>query len=61
VGKVPELSDEAHSRLGELQALADEAEAGDKRARRKLMAAVRESSPEVIAWASDFRRGRSDS
>jgi hypothetical protein len=57
VGKVPELSDEARRRLGELQTLADKAEAGDKGARRKLMVAVRESSPEVIARASDFRRG----
>jgi hypothetical protein len=57
VGKVPELSDEARRRLGELQALADKAEAGDKEARRKLRVAVRESSPEVIARASDFRRG----
>jgi hypothetical protein len=57
VGKVPELSDEARRRLGELQALSDLAESGDKEARRKLMVAVRESSPEVIARASDFRRG----
>jgi hypothetical protein len=57
VGKVPELSDEARRRLGELQTLADKAEAGDNEARRKLMVAVRESSPEVIARASDFRRG----
>jgi hypothetical protein len=57
VGKVPELSGEARKRLGELQVLADKAEAGDKEARRKLRAAVRESSPEVIARASDFRRG----
>jgi hypothetical protein len=57
VGKVPELSEEARKRLGELQALADKAEAGDKEARRKLMVAVRESSSEVIARASDFRRG----
>ena len=59
MGKVLGLSEEARRRLGELQALADEAEAGDKQARRKLMVAVRESSPEVIARASDFRRGRS--
>jgi hypothetical protein len=57
VGKVPELSEEVRRRLGELQALADKAEAGDKEARRKLRVAVRESSPEVIARASDFRRG----
>lgn len=57
MGKVPELSDEARRRLGELQTLADKAEAGDKEAWRKLRVAVRESSPEVIARASDFRRG----
>ncbi len=57
MGKVPELSDEARKRLGELQALSELAEAGGKGARRKLMVAVRESSPEVIARASDFRRG----
>ena len=57
MGKVPELSNEARKRLGELQALADKAETGDKEARRKLMVAVRESSPEVIARVSDFRRG----
>jgi hypothetical protein len=54
---VPELTEDARQRLRELRELSDQAEAGDRDARRELRVAVRDSSPEVIARASDFRRG----
>ena len=40
-------------KLAELQALSEKAEAGDKEARLELRRAVRESSPEIVAEASD--------
>jgi hypothetical protein len=53
---VLELSDETKSRLAELRALSDRAEAGDKGARKELRRMVRSSSPEVIGRASDLGR-----
>jgi hypothetical protein len=54
---VPELTEDALQRMRALRELSDKAEAGDRDARRELRVAVRDSSPEVIARASDFRRG----
>jgi hypothetical protein len=51
-----ELSEDARSRLAELRAVSDKAEAGDKEARKELRRMVRASSPEVIARASDIAR-----
>jgi hypothetical protein len=53
---VLELSDETKSRLAELRALSDRAEAGDKGARKELRRMVRSSSEEVIGRASDLGR-----
>jgi hypothetical protein len=51
-----ELSKGARERLKELRALSEEAKGGDKKARRELRKAVRASSPEVVAEASDVAR-----
>jgi hypothetical protein len=51
-----ELSKDMKNRLAELRALSDQAEGGDPEARRELRKAVRESSPEVVARASDFAK-----
>ena len=54
-----ELSKNAKDRLAELRTLSEEAESGDKGARRALRKAVRESPREVVAEASDLaRRGQ---
>jgi hypothetical protein len=47
------LSEDAKSRLTELRTISKEAEAGDRNARKRLRRLVRDSSPEVIAEASD--------
>ena len=52
----PELPEKSRERLKELRGLADRAEAGDAEARRELRKAVHESSPEVVARASDIAR-----
>ncbi len=51
-----ELSAEVQERLTELRTLSEKAQAGDKAARRELRKAVRSSSAEVIARASDLAR-----
>ena len=51
-----ELTDETRSRLAELRAVSEKAEAGDKKAREELRRAVARSSPEVIAEASGIAR-----
>jgi hypothetical protein len=49
-----ELADGVRARIQELQGLSKKAEAGDKEAKRELRAAVRSSSPEVIARISNI-------
>jgi hypothetical protein len=49
-----ELSEAARARLAELRAVSEEAEGGDRSARKRLRRLVRSSSPEVIAEASDM-------
>ena len=51
-----ELPDETKARLGELESLSQEAEAGDKEARKELRRLIRSSSPEVVERASDIGR-----
>ena len=51
-----ELSEETRGRLAELRAVSAKAEAGDTEARKELKQKLRESSPEVIARASDIGR-----
>jgi hypothetical protein len=51
-----ELPKDVKERLQELRALSEKAEAGEKGARNELKEALRESSPEVIARASDIGR-----
>jgi hypothetical protein len=48
-----ELTDGQRERIKELQALADEANDGDRGARRRLRVALRQSAPEVVARCSD--------
>ena len=48
-----ELTDGQRERVKELQALADEAEGGDRDARKRLRVALRRSAPEVVARCSD--------
>lgn len=50
----PALPDNTIQRIRALRALSDKAEDGDKEAKRELRAAVRSSSPEVIARVSDI-------
>ena len=52
----PELPEKTSERLKELRSLADRAEAGDPEARRELREALHESSPQVVARASDIAR-----
>jgi len=56
VSKELELSNETKARLRELRILSDKAEAGEKGARGELRRAIRNSTPEVIAKASDIAR-----
>src|SRR5215207_2618745 len=51
-----ELSNETKAKLRELRILSDKAEAGEKGARRELRRAIRNSTPEVVAKASDIAR-----
>ena len=51
---VLELSEDARGRLAELRTVSEKAEGGDWNARKRLRRLVRDSSPEVIAAASDF-------
>jgi hypothetical protein len=51
-----ELSDETKIKLRELRILSEKAEAGEKGARRELRRAIRYSTPEVVAKASDIAR-----
>jgi histone H3/H4 len=51
-----ELPPDVQERLAELRILSEAAEKGDKEARRELRKALRESSPEVVAKASDFAK-----
>jgi hypothetical protein len=54
-----ELSKGVKDRLAELRTLSDQAESGDKGARRELRRAVRGSSAEVVRQASELaRRGQ---
>jgi hypothetical protein len=53
---VLELSEDTRRRLAELEALSKKAEDGDVEARRELRLAVRRSSPEVVAAASDYTK-----
>ena len=52
--KALELSKDAKEKLAELKELSDQAEVGDKAARRELRRVLRESSPEVVAQASEL-------
>ena len=56
MSKEVEFSNETKAKLKELQVLSEKAEAGEKGARRELRMAVRSSTPEVVAKASDFAR-----
>jgi hypothetical protein len=59
VSKALELPEETKAKLREIQALGYRAKDGDKKARRELRRALRESSPEIVARCSDFgRRGQ---
>jgi hypothetical protein len=51
-----EFSDETKAKLRELRILSEKAEAGEKGARRELRRAIRNSTPEVVAKASDIAR-----
>jgi len=56
VSKELELPNETNARLRELRILSEKAEAGEKGARRELRKAIRNSTPEVVAKASDIAR-----
>jgi hypothetical protein len=56
VSKELELSSETKAKLRELRILSEKAEAGEKGARRELRMAIRNSTPEVVAKASDIAR-----
>jgi hypothetical protein len=56
VSKDLELSNETKANLRELRILSEKAEAGEKGARRELRRAIRNSTPEVVAKASDIAR-----
>jgi ElaB/YqjD/DUF883 family membrane-anchored ribosome-binding protein len=49
-----ELSKDTREKLAALRSLSEKVEAGDKSARKELRKAVRESSPEVVAQASEL-------
>lgn len=51
-----ELPEETKAKLRELQALSDQANEGDKEARKELRRVLRASSPEIVARASDLAR-----
>jgi hypothetical protein len=51
-----ELTDSARERIKDLQTLAGKAEDGDAEARNELRAALRESTPEIIARCSNTAR-----
>jgi hypothetical protein len=54
-----ELSKDTKEKLAALRTLSEKAEGGDKKARKELRKAVRESAPEVTSRASDVgRRGQ---
>ena len=48
------LPNDVQDKLAQLRALSDKAQNGDKQARRELRKAVRESSPQVVAQASEL-------
>ena len=52
--RVPELPDEMKAKLHELEDLSEEAEAGDKKARRELRRELRAASSEIVAECSDI-------
>lgn len=52
----PELSADVRERLTELSTLSEKAQSGDRAAKRELREAVRSSSAEVIARASDLAK-----
>jgi hypothetical protein len=52
--KALELSKDTREKLAALRSLSEKVEAGDKSARKELRKAVRESSPEVVAQASEL-------
>ena len=56
MSKELEFSNETKAKLRELRILSDKAEAGEKGARRELRRAIRNSTPEVVAKASDIAR-----
>jgi hypothetical protein len=56
VSKELELSSETKAKLRELRILSEKAEAGEKGARRELRRAIRNSTLEVTAKASDIAR-----
>jgi hypothetical protein len=47
--RVLELPDEMKAKLRELEDLSEEAEAGDKKARRELLRDLRAASAEIVA------------
>jgi hypothetical protein len=51
-----ELPDEAKATLRKLQDLSEEAEAGNKEARKELRRVLQASSPEIVDRCSDFAR-----
>jgi len=56
VSATPELPADVRERLTELSNLSEKAQGGDRAARRELRKAVRSSSAEVIARASDLAK-----
>ncbi len=54
--KVIKLPEETKQRLKELRALSEAAEGGDEEAKKELKRMLLESSPQVIARASDISR-----
>jgi hypothetical protein len=56
VGEALEPADGTKAKLGELRALSKRAQAGEKGARSELRRALRSSTPEVIARASDIAK-----
>jgi hypothetical protein len=51
-----ELPEETKAKLKELEALSKKAQGGDKEARKKLRRMLYDSSPEIVARASDLAR-----
>ena len=50
------MPEEIRAKLARLQELSAKAEAGDKEARRELRRMLQESSPQVVAQATDLAR-----